>query len=255
MQHALHSGLREIGFSGHYPYPGALRNPPPDCVIPAEQFESYLTEARRLRNKYAGRLSVRIGAEFDYLGPEISFHPLEVSRALGLDFCLCSVHIVDGVVIDHTPGELRSCVSEFPGGIDDLYRRYWETVLEICRPGWCTTLGHLDLIKKFSNESDLRPSSQPVELIGRVLDAIAAAGLVLEINTSGWDKPCAEQYPSLEILRGAARRGIALTVGSDAHSPGDVGRKFDRLRGLLAQLGVSTLARFENLERGEYLLL
>lgn len=254
VQHALDSGLREIGFSGHYPYPPSLNNPPPACVIPADQFDSYLAEARRLRDKYAGRLSVRIGAEFDYLGPDISYHPLDVSRKLGLDFCLCSVHIVDGVVVDYSPDELRREAGAFPGGIDGLYRRYWETVLEICRSGWCTTLGHLDLIKKFSNEPDLRCSTQPVELIDRVLDAISAAGLVLEINTSGWDKPCAEQYPSLDILRGAVGRGIAITVGSDAHAPGEVGRKFGRLRGLLDQLGVTTLARFANLEREEFLL-
>ncbi len=252
--HALETGLDEIGFSGHYPYPENMPNPLPDCVIPACQFDSYLAEARRLQNKYATRLAVRIGAEFDYLGPEISYHPLEVSRALSLDFCLCSVHLVDGVTIDHSPGELRKAAAEFPGGIDGLYRRYWETVLEICRPGWCTTLGHLDLIKKFSNEPDLCCSSQPAELIGRVLDSIAGAGLVLEINSSGWDKPCAEQYPSLEILRGAVRRGIAITAGSDAHAPGEVGRKFSGLSTLLNQLGVSSLARFENLERGEYLL-
>ena len=252
--HALDSGLREIGFSGHYPYPESMLNPPPDCNIPADQFDSYLEQARKLRDKYAGRLDIRIGAEFDYLGADISYHPMEVSRTLSLDFCLCSVHIVDGVTVDHTPDELRRAAADYPGGIDGLYKRYWETVLEICRPGWCTTLGHLDLIKKFSNETDLRCSRQPVELIGRVLDAIADAGLVMEINTSGWDKPCAEQYPSLEILRRAVGRGIAITAGSDAHAPEEVGRKFGSLRALLDKLGVNTLARFENLERGEFFL-
>ena len=76
----------------------------------------------------------------------------------------------------------------------------------------------------------------------------------MEINTSGWDKPCAEQYPSLEILRRAVGRGIAITAGSDAHAPEEVGRKFGSLRALLDKLGVNTLARFENLERGEFFL-
>ena len=186
-EHALQLGLEQIGFSGHYPYPENFENPPENCVIPAGQFSGYLDEARRLRDKYSGRIDVRIGAEFDYLGPEVSFHPMHEARRLELDFCLCSVHIVDKVVVDYSPDALRGDVRDFPGGIDGLYRRYYESLLELCIPGWCNTVGHLDLIKKFSNEPDLRPSGQPVELIGRVLDAIAAAGLVMEINTSGWD--------------------------------------------------------------------
>lgn len=251
---ALQCGLDELAFSGHYPYPDEFHDAPENCVIPAGRFGEYLDEARRLRDEYAGRLSIRIGAEFDYLGGYLGFHPMEEARRLELDFCLCSVHIVDGVIIDYTPEELRRRLGRFEGGIERLYSRYWETVLEMCRPGWCTTLGHLDLVKKFSNEPDLRPSRQPDLLIGQVLDAIAKANLVMEINTAGWDKPCAEQYPALSILREAVRRGIALTIGSDAHSPGEVGRKFDRLRGILDDLGVSSLTGFGKLQAYQYQL-
>ena len=31
--------------------------------------------------------------------------------------------------------------------------------------------------------------------------AIAAAGLIVELNTAGWHKPCKDGYPSLDILK------------------------------------------------------
>ena len=252
VESAIELGLAEIGFADHYPYPDAMPDQPDNCSIPAGQFETYLDEVLRLRDKYMGRIAIRAGAEFDYLGPEISYHPMEEARRHGLDFCLCSVHIVDGVIVDYSPEWLRQGLKNYSGGIDRFYERYWESLLEICRPGWCTTLGHLDIVKKFSNEPDLRPSAQPDSLIDRVLDAASSSGIVVEINTSGWDKPCAEQYPSLDILRRAVARGVRITAGSDAHAPGEVGRKFDRLRGLLDELGVKSLVGFENLMAKEY---
>jgi histidinol-phosphatase (PHP family) len=251
VERALELGLEEIGFSGHYPYPDSYPDPPENCNIPADSFGEYLDGVRSIQSKYISRIAVRIGAEFDYLGPEYSVHPMRESKRLNLDFCLCSVHIVDGVIVDFSPDDLRAGLAVYDGGIDRLYHRYWECMLETCRPGWCTTLGHLDLIKKFSHEPDLRPSRQPLELIEKVLDTAAESGTVMEINTSGWDKPCAEQYPSMDILRMAVTRGVKITAGSDSHTPGDVGRKFDRLRGLLGELGVTRLAGFEKLKMNE----
>ncbi|HLA41338.1 MAG TPA: histidinol-phosphatase HisJ [Candidatus Glassbacteria bacterium] len=252
VQAGIEKGLAEIGFSGHYPYPESLENPPADCVIPAERWDEYLREAIRLREMYRNRITVRVGAEFDWLGPEISFHPLEMARHHRLDFCLGSVHMVDGVTVDLTPSAFRAGLGRFSGGIDGAWRRYFEAVAEMSAPGWCTTIGHLDLVKKFSNHQELAPQLDHSQIIDKALDRIAAAGLVLEVNASGWDKPCARQYPAEEIIVRALARGIRLTAGSDAHAPSEVGRHFDRLKAILSRLGVRRLVRFENLRPLEY---
>ena len=65
------------------------------------------------------------------------------------------------------------------------------------------------------------------ELENDALAAIAAAGMAIEINTSGLDRyPVAEMFPSASLLRRARAAGIGLTFGSDAHRAAEVGSHF-----------------------------
>ncbi|MCE5272458.1 histidinol-phosphatase HisJ [bacterium] len=246
VEHALAVGLDEMGFSCHYPYPAGFEEPAPNCSIPAGLFDEYLDSARELRERYRGRITIRLASEFDYLGPEWPVHPLAEAERLGLDYCLASLHLVEGVVVDYNPELLLKGMRQKGWDMDDLYERYWTTLLELARPGYCTTVGHLDLVKKLAGaEPALTPKRDHSALVLRVLDALAASGTAMEINTSGWDKPCAEQYPSEWIVVAAASRGVPITVGSDSHRPEEVGRKFDRLAALLERTGVRQLVRFE----------
>ena len=248
VEQAVALGLEEIGFSGHYPYPPRFDPPQPDCVIPAESFGDYLNEARKLHELYAGRIRIRIGAEFDYLGEPYRIRPLEVARSLGLDFCMASVHIIDGLVVDYTPEILVEGLERLGWDIDSLYQRYYQELIEVAAPGFCTTLGHLDLVKKFNDDPRLVPRKDYAKLIDRLLEAMASSGTAMEINTAGWDKPCAEQYPAAEIIRRAKDKGVRITTGSDAHAPGQVGRHYDRLEILLKELGIEQLVGFDRLE-------
>lgn len=253
VEHALKIGLDEMGFSCHYPYPPGFEEPAPNCSIPVELFGEYLERARELRERYLGRIIIRLAAEFDYLGPEWPICPLREAERLGLDYCLASLHLVEGVVVDYSPEMLLKGLERRGWSMDDLYERYWTTLLVLARPGYCTTIGHLDLVKKLAGEAPgLTPKNDHRALVLKVLDALAASGTAMEINTSGWDKPCAEQYPSEDIIAAAAARGVRITAGSDSHRPEEVGRKFDRLAGLLDRNGISELVRFEQLKAYPY---
>ena len=90
--------------------------------------------------------------------------------------------------------------------------------------GLFDVLGHPDLIKKFGfkPEGDLSRFYEPV------IDAISASGSIIELNTAGWHKPCAEQYPHSDFLELARDGGIDLIISSDAHQPSDVARDFGK---------------------------
>jgi histidinol phosphatase-like PHP family hydrolase len=45
--------------------------------------------------------------------------------------------------------------------------------------------------------------------IDELLDAVAEAGMLIEANTSGFDKPAKEMYASPGILKAACDRGSA----------------------------------------------
>ena len=95
------------------------------------------------------------------------------------------------------------------------------------------TLGHMDLVKKFG----YRPEEDVSDAFCRVLDAVAKNNMLIEINTSGLDKPVKEMYPSPDILRAAVDRNIGITLGSDSHAPEEVGRHFADALKLLRGLG------------------
>jgi histidinol-phosphatase (PHP family) len=161
---------------------------------------------------------VLAGIEADYL-PEAADETLSVLAAYRFDYVLCSVHYVDGFCFDE-PNDLKA------GGwsdVDRVWRRYYETLIEATRTGAFDVVAHLDLPKKWG----FRPSADMSELENDALAAIAAAGMAIEINTSGLDRyPVAEMFPSASLLRRARAAGIGLTFGSDAHCAAEVGSHF-----------------------------
>jgi histidinol-phosphatase (PHP family) len=64
------------------------------------------------------------------------------------------------------------------------------------------------------------------------------------VNSAGLRKPVAEIYPSLDLLKACRRRGVPATMGSDAHSPAEVGEGLDLARELLLEAGYASVVCF-----------
>jgi len=58
-----------------------------------------------------------------------------------------------------------------------------------------------------------------------------------------------EPYPRLPFLKVCARHGVAVTLGSDAHAPHQVGMDFDIALHMLERVGIREIATFERRER------
>ena len=93
-----------------------------------------------------------------------------------------------------TPGRWTATSSR---DIDDVWMEYFELVGDAAESGLFTILGHLDLVKKFG----YRPTRALDVELDRLVERIARAGVVVEINTAGLHKPVKEAYPSPDILR------------------------------------------------------
>src|SRR5262249_54814549 len=99
--------------------------------------------------------------------------------------------------------------------------------------------------KKFGH----RPTADLDNEESAALDAIAAAGMAIEINTAGWNLPAREAYPSLRLLRAARQRRIPLLINSDAHRPEHLTWEFDRARALARDAGYTELSRYAGRRR------
>jgi len=131
---------------------------------------------------------------------------------------------------------------------NELWRSYWRLLRATALCGVFDIIGHFDLPKKFN----FYPSLDLTEEALSVLDAIAEADIAIEINTSGWDRPVEEAYPSLRYLQEANRRKIPLVINSDGHAPSEVTRHFVRAEELARAAGYSELIRFEQRRRSFY---
>ena len=112
---------------------------------------------------------------------------------------------------------------------------------------YISVLGHYDFCCKFSPYPD-RSMSYAVApaLFDAIFRHLIQNGKGLEINTSPW-----RDGPSwgLDILsRYRALGGEFVTVGADAHKPGQVGRRIDEALDLARAAGIPYVATFQALQ-------
>jgi histidinol-phosphatase (PHP family) len=221
-------GLRDIAFTDHDRYHAGI------------DFD----EIEKLREKNPD-LKIRAGIELDN-DPETS----AAGRAWieknwdKLDFVLGSVHYLerDDQMFDTVPAG----AAQFEGRkIDIVYADYFRRVREIAATGLVDCLAHIDLVKIHGH----RPNAEIGSIVSETLDFIKSRNLAIELSTAGWRKPVRELYPSDEIIRLAAGKGIPFTIASDAHSHAQLAEDFDRLTEKMSMLGVQEVCVYEKHKR------
>lgn len=234
---AIERGLSEIGLSDHSPiFHFDEPHPFPKTAMHPDEFPNYVREMAEVRDQYKDRIQVRLGVESDYILGWDDFYR-DLWAKYPLDYVIGSVHWLERWNVFWT---------ELPEGKDAerIYHEYFESVQAAAQSGIFDILGHLDVPKTSSHMTgELTP------LVRETLEVIADSGVAIELNTSGWRKPVGDCYPSREILGYAAKLGIPVTLGSDAHSPELVGAGFDRALALLHECGFKQIAAFSERKR------
>jgi histidinol-phosphatase (PHP family) len=230
-------GIDELGISDHLTLtPWGERV---TWSMPPEQLHQYVEEVQAMQGATGPR--IRLGLEVDWF-PGQAAAIERVLRGVPLDYIIGSVHYVDRFCTD---GHAEKWAKLSPAQREAVHRGYWERIRSMAESGLFDIAAHLDLTKKFGYE----PESDLGDVIGAALDAIAAAGMVVELNTAGWHKPCGEAYPSPALLLECRRRGIMVTLSADAHQGEHLGRDFDRGARRLAEAGYAELVRFDRRAR------
>ncbi|PYE49010.1 histidinol-phosphatase [Deinococcus yavapaiensis] len=235
---ALEQNLHAIGLSDHAPMlflPGD--HPQPGTAMAKSEFGAYVREMHDLKSEYAERVVVNVGVEADYVPGSVDDYRALLAGG-DFDYVIGSVHFIDGW---HLFQEQR------PDGVtrEDLWDRALVLTREAAETGLFSILGHLDVLKTKGH----LPDRVDTPRLHETLDAVADLGVAMELNTSGWRKSANECFPSLAILKLAAKRGIPVVLGSDAHRPEDVAADFPRAAALLREAGYGELASFSRGER------
>lgn len=243
-QRAAELKLAALGFSSHAPMPFAN-----DWTMAAEKLPQYLAAIRKLKQATADRDGPEV-----YLGLEIDYIPGVMSPAdadwdsLGLDYRIGSVHALSApdagqplLTVDGTETEVRQLLNQvYEGDAQAMVGDYYRRVMELCQQGGFDILGHFDLVKKKNAVLNFLDESADWyhRMVSEALDAVAAAGVIMEVNTGGIIRGATDEvYPSPWILALARQRGIPVHINFDAHHPKHLGFHFRESCQLLREAG------------------
>ena len=245
---AIEQGLLLYGFSDHAPIPLA------DVGLMAQsELAGYVNEIERLRATYGDRIQIYRSLEIDYI-PDVIHVDSEHLGDADLDYRIGAVHYVD-YLDNGQPWGYESSHEQFEAGVKQIFggqvraavERYYALIREMVDRYPPDVVAHVDRIKKLNGDSRYFREDAPWyrDAVHETLEAIAAAGIIMEVNTKGYYKgEATEPYPSSWVLRAARELGIPVHLSSDAHDPEHITGGFVEMSRLLHEVGYTETTLF-----------
>ena len=204
-----------------------------------ERFGSYMSECRRLQQKYRGRIELFAAMEIETYSGYEEFVPALLTR-FKPDYIVGSVHFVNDINFDYSKA-MYDRAAESAGGLDGLYLRYFDLQYDMIKRLKPSVVGHFDLIRIFDPDYRRR-LAQPemIEIMHRNLALVKELDLILDFNLRALYKGAAEPYITDSILDMVKELEIGIAPGDDSHGLSTVGNYFDQGVSILQQHGIST---------------
>lgn len=171
-------------------------------------------------------IKIKFGLEICYF-KEFEVFVANLTKDKGFDFLVGSVHFVDDFAFDHR--------KEHWNGMDTdrLYRRYFETSIDLAKSGIYDGIAHPDCIKLFGHT----PSYPLNKYYEELAQALSAQNMYAE-QSSGIYRRCpdtAQLGMNRNMLRYMKQYNVNIVTVSDAHCPEDVGSKIPELNRLITE--------------------
>ena len=217
VQAACDQKITTIALTEHLPLPVEIENYEVFAMT-EDHVDQYLEEIEASRARHP-EIEVICGIEVDWREGAERF----ILDHLGpYELVLGSVHMLTDTKgtaweFDH-PDYVDGWTERGEENVWWEYFRLWRDAVLSAVPFMVMT--HPDLPKKLG----FKPKFDSRELYGAMAELVAGKDILVEVNTSGVYKPVGELYPAPALLKAFCDAGVGCTVGSDAHTPRDVGR-------------------------------
>jgi histidinol-phosphatase (PHP family) len=232
---ALERDIGTMAFSDHLPL---LDGPQSDYAMCRDELEEYVAEVLVLAAAHADSgPEILLGIEADWM-PGREADTAAALEAHPFDVVLGSIHMLDGWAFDDP--RLREGYEQWTP--DTLWEAYFDALCDAAASGLFDVMAHPDLVKKFA----YWPEADPAPLYERAAEAFLAGDAAVEVNTAGARKPAQEIYPSEAFLRVCRVAGVPATLGSDAHSPSEVGMDLEAGVELLRRSGYESVVLYRD---------
>ena len=212
VKRAIELGFSKLGFSGHS-YTEFDQEP---CMT-RDGTEEYKKEINALKEKYADKIKIYLGIEYDYHSDE----PIG-----DYDYILGSVHYLfkDGQYLCVDSGrqiQIDAVNKYYDGDFYSYIEDYYKTVADVYNKTNCDIIGHFDLITKYNSDGSLFDTNHPRYIAAwkKAADAIIKTPAVVEINTGCIARGHRNSpYPAKEIIDYFKQNGKKLIFSSDCHN-------------------------------------
>ncbi|MEZ8790241.1 MULTISPECIES: histidinol-phosphatase [Vibrio] len=236
---AIAKGIQTICLTDHAPYLVDSEN-----RILASELVSYIEEVRFIAAKYSEKIKVLVGLEVDY-HPEHEDYIAKLIESVEVDYVIGAIHYVyvDGEKINVWDIENLS-TREF---LDNYFFYLNKMIIS----GFFDSIAHPDTIMRGGiGEREFYERFTPL------LREMRAHGVAYEINCSSLAKsnynPETKRktkgeavYPNYDLVRTMVEQELSFTIGSDAHSPSNVGSGIRENLELCVKAGMDNITYYE----------
>ncbi len=254
VKEAVAANISFMCFTDHYPRPKEQEEK--KWLTNNFHSEQYKQEIKRLQEVYKSQIDIGFGVEMDWFEEVPDWIRAQIEKNK-FDYVIGSVHLLKlkGTYYNFDFGndndEKLNVVIQAAGSIEKIIEAYYHQLRLMIKSRMYDCVGHFDYIKRHNANS--RFFSEDAEFYKKevleTLDILAKSGMAMEINLRGLTKSPKAQYPSMWILKEAKKRNIPITIGSDAHTQGQVGDLLEKGYELAKQAGYSEIVRFKARKR------
>lgn len=223
-EEAVKQGYTSIGFSEH-----SFTEFDDSFCMNRENREKYFAAMPALKEKYAGRLEIYMGTEFDV------FSDIKAEELEKYDYVLGACHYVDvgeekrGV--DHLESVTVETIEKYFRGDAYAYcKKYFGALAKLSDIPEVDVIAHFDLVAKFNEGEKYFSETHPRYVMPALvaMERLTAAGKIIEINTGAISRGYrTTPYPSAFLLSSLYEMGGKITFSSDAHKVENMGYYFD----------------------------
>lgn len=171
-------------------------------------------------------VKVKFGLEVCYI-PETADILAEILKNYDFDFLTGSVHWIDGWGFDHM-GQKELWESK---NVEEVYKRYYDIMFQLCESGLFGGLAHPDSIKCFGYKPDI----DLTDCYQKLAELLNKHGMYAE-NSGGLRlnySPDLELGLNPQLLSILRKNNVRIETASDAHQQRDVGANIRELEGML----------------------
>ncbi|UCG62689.1 MAG: histidinol-phosphatase HisJ family protein [Candidatus Zixiibacteriota bacterium] len=236
---ALQRNLAEICFTTHFdanPHTQGdieyIRVKGQNLPTTVENLAPYVDDVRAAADKFYPRgLSVKLGIEIGwYRGCEEIV--AEMTNRYNFDYLLCGIHELDNICFCSRHGHERF-FARF--NAEQVAEKYFTEVIAAARTDLFDTIAHLAYYLRSGIEyysDSILDAHRPY--LQDTFDTLIATETGIEINTSALRHGLKDYYPPVKIINAARKAGVDVNfLGSDAHSPEQVGFDFEAASALV----------------------